>query len=146
VSQENVEIVLALQPAGDTDFTRLFRDDLLWAANAVRLEEVLAPDFVCGAVGVLDAEGEVFEGVDGLRAMWLRWLGPWDSYRTEIEKALDAGDRVVVLVRDFGRPAGETNEVSITTAAVWTIQDGKVARADYYADRAEALRVAGLEE
>jgi ketosteroid isomerase-like protein len=146
VSQENLEIVLALQPAAHTDFTRLFRDDLIWASNSVRLEQVLAPDFTCGAVGVLDAEGEVFEGVDGLRAMWLRWLGPWDSYRTEIEEALDAGDRVVVLVRDFGRPAGETNEVSITTAAVWTVRNGKIARAEFYANRAEALKAVGLED
>lgn len=38
-----------------------------------------------------------------MRTGWLDWLAPWVQYRTEVENVLDAGDRVLVLTRDFGR-------------------------------------------
>ena len=39
MSQENVELVLALYPASDVDFVQLFGDDSLWAEQA----EAMAP-------------------------------------------------------------------------------------------------------
>jgi hypothetical protein len=35
--------------------------------------------------------------------IWLEWLKPWVGYRSEIERVVDLGDDVLVLVRDFGR-------------------------------------------
>src|SRR5689334_24755258 len=66
--------------------------------------EIVAPSFVAG-------EGVRFVGLEGLRAAWLDWLEPWESYRVEVEDVIDAGDDAVVLVRDFGRRAGVTAEV-----------------------------------
>jgi len=85
-------------------------------------------------------------GLEGLRAVWLEWLEPWESYRVEIEELIDAGTDVIVLTRDYGRRPGMTAEVSILAAAVWTMQEGKVARANFYPDRAAALEAAGLQE
>jgi ketosteroid isomerase-like protein len=146
VSQENVELVLGLQPAPGVDLALAFRDDLLWAALSAAVAPALAADFECEVRGFLDRDEVVAEGLDGLRAVWLDWLSPWESYRTEIEDALDLGDRVVVLVRDLARRRGDTHEVPLTSAAVWSVRDGKVTRAVFYADRPSALKAVGLEE
>jgi ketosteroid isomerase-like protein len=68
------------------------------------------------------------------------------TYRTEIEEGIDLGDRVLLRLRDFGRRAGSSQEVKLTAAAVWTVHGGKVARIDFYATRAEALKAVGLAE
>jgi ketosteroid isomerase-like protein len=74
----------------------------------------------------------------------LDWLEPWETYRVEVEDVIDAGDDVVVLVRDYGRRVGMTHEVSVRSAAIWTVRDRKVARVAFYLDRTEALTAAGL--
>jgi ketosteroid isomerase-like protein len=146
MSQENVDLVRSLQPSPDTDLVALFRDD---ATAAVVMEalspsfhedvEIIAPTFVAG-------RGVRFAGLDGLRAGWLDWLEPWESYRVEIEDLIDAGDEVVVLPRDYGRRAGTAAEVSVMGAAVWTVRDGKIARVAFYLNRSEALEAVGLSE
>ena len=147
MSQENVDLVRRLQPSGDTDLVATFRDDATAAAVMERLspffyddvEIVWPPTFVAG-------EGVRFVGLEGLRAAWLDWLEPWESYRVEVEDVIDAGDDAVVLVRDFGRRAGMTAEVSVVGGAVWTVRDGRVARVAFYLNRGEALKAVGLEE
>jgi ketosteroid isomerase-like protein len=37
-------------------------------------------------------------------------------------------------------------EVSVMGAAVWTLRDGKIAKADFYVNRSDALEAAGLSE
>jgi len=145
VSQENVELVRSLQPSRDTDLVAAFRDDATAAAVMETLSpffhedvEIVAPSFVAG-------EGVRFVGLEGLRAAWLDWLEPWESYRVEVEDVIDAGDDAVVLVRDFGRRAGMTAEVSVVGGAVWTVREGRVARVGFYLIRSEALKAAGLE-
>jgi ketosteroid isomerase-like protein len=146
MSQENVEMVLGLQPAPDVDLARLFRDDTSWAELTATLGPALTQDFECIPRGFPGNDGERSEGIEGLRAVFLEWLEPWESYRTQIEEAVDLGDRVVVLVRDFARRAQDTNEVSLRSAAIWTVRDGRVRRIEFCADRATALKAVGLEE
>src|SRR6476661_1916465 len=117
MSQENVELVLGLQPAPDVDLARLFRDDTSWAGLTATLGPALTQDFECVTRGFPGNDGQISGGIAGMRAVWLEWLAPWESYRTEIEDAIDAGDKVVVLVRDYGLRAEETNEVMLTSAA-----------------------------
>jgi ketosteroid isomerase-like protein len=78
--------------------------------------------------------------------MWLEWLAPWTSYRSEVEDSLDLGNRVVVLVRDYGRRTPDAPEIEQISAAVWTLDDGKVSDVAFYPDRAAALKAVGLEE
>ena len=146
MSQENVELVRSLQPSRDADLVAAFRDDATAAAVMETLSpffhedvEIVAPSFVAG-------EGVRFVGLEGLRAGWLDWLEPWESYRVEVEDVIDAGDDAVVLVRDFGRRAGVTAEVGVVGGAVWTVREGRVARVAFYLNRSEALKVVGLKE
>ena len=146
MSQENVDIVLSLQPASRIDMAQMFRDGFSWAAMSAILTPALAPDFTCVTHGVAGHDGEVWEGIEGLRAAWLEWLAPWETYRTEIEEAIDLGDSVVVLVRDFARQRGDASEVALTSAAVWTIRDQRIIRVEFFLTREEALKAVGLAE
>ncbi len=131
MSQENVEIVRAFLEAFE-------RRDLDEAS------EFLAPDVESVRPGL--PGGRTYTGVDGMRSAWLDWLAPWASYRIEIEEAIDCGDRVLLLVNNFGRLEGSAQEVAMATAGVYTFRDGKIARWEIYSDRAEALKAVGLEE
>jgi ketosteroid isomerase-like protein len=143
VSQENVELVRSLQPAPDVDIAQLVRDDNINARWVEAVTSVFHPDFEC--VMMLRIEGPAtYAGLDGLRDAWLDWTAPWAAYRTEIEQLIDAGDRVVVLVREFGRRVGGAYEVAFPAATVWSVRDGKVVRAEFFPDRARALEAAGL--
>jgi len=147
MSQEDVELVRQLlEPFKDTDIAAIFRDEAGSAAMGAALSSVYAPDFE----GTFDrgAFGRaVYSGLDGLWAVWLDWLSPWATYRTEIENFIDAGEgRVVVLLRDYGRREGMETEVSIDGAAVWTVKNGQVARIDFYNNHADGLAAVGLAE
>jgi ketosteroid isomerase-like protein len=81
-----------------------------------------------------------------MRRMFKDWLGPWDSYRIEIERAVDCGERVLVLVNAFGRLEGSEQEVALKSSEVWTVRDGRLVRWEAYLDRTEALRAIGRQE
>jgi ketosteroid isomerase-like protein len=85
-------------------------------------------------------------GLGGWRDGWRDWLAPWASYRSEIEELIDLGAHVVVLVRDYARHAPGAAEVGQIAAAIWTVSEGKIARAEFFSNRGEALRAAGLSE
>jgi ketosteroid isomerase-like protein len=143
VSEANVELVTAAQPGPEVDLVAMFRDERAAGVALAAIAPHLADDFEAvghGGVTVLPRPG-----VEGLRAVWLDWLSPWESYRTETEEVVDLGDRVLVLVHDFGRRAGIDEEVPLSAAAIWTLRDGRITRADFYADRDEALAAATVE-
>ena len=146
MTEENLEIVRQLQPGPEVDLTELFTRDADEAevkAAIEAAEPAFTDDFAC-VFHALSEEPRY--GVAGLREAWLDWLSPWASYRTELEEMIDAGDRILVLVRDFGRRQGMEQEVELIGSAVWTVRGGRIARAEFFsADRAGAFRAAGLD-
>jgi ketosteroid isomerase-like protein len=143
MSQENVELIVRLQPAPSVDIAELFRDEVASTALVEAVAPVLNPDFEAVFVDALRGE-TTYRGIDGLREAWLDWLSPWETYRTEVEEARDLGERVLLLVRDFGRREGSTQDVALNGAAVWTLREGTVVRAEFHHDRATALKAVGL--
>jgi ketosteroid isomerase-like protein len=137
MSRANVELVLALTPARDVDVAPIFRDDDTWAASVEAMAAVVHPDFEC--VGTLFGTETAYAGMEGFRAFFLDWLAPWAMYRTEVEKTIDLGERVVVIYRVFGRRQGSTQEVESTASWVWTARDRKIARIKGYSEPVEAL-------
>jgi len=143
MSQENVELVVRLQPSPDQDIAQIARDDNLSAAYVEAASPFLHADFESAFPGLLGG-GQTYTGFDGLRAGWLKWVEPWATYRAEIKEAIDCGDRVLLLVHDFGRREGSAEEVRGNNAAIWTVREGKIARAEFYTERADALKAVGL--
>jgi ketosteroid isomerase-like protein len=142
VSRENVELVKAIYPRPDTDICALFRDE----ETVTRLREALGPlltdDFESAMV--FPGETRTYAGLDGFRDNWLDWLEPWATYRTAIDELIDAGDSVVLLLRDHGRREGMEAEVEVIGASICTFREGKMARWEDYPDRPTALQAVGL--
>ncbi len=143
--RRNVDLVVALQLPPALDLAPFFRDDDRWAALSKANAPLFHTDCETVPPGVPGTE-KVYLGFDGLRAAWLEWLAPWSSYRTETKEVIEAGERILLIVNDFGRREGSTQEVKIDGAAIWTFRDGKIARFEAFADRAEAVKAVGLEE
>jgi ketosteroid isomerase-like protein len=145
MSQENVELVRLLQPGPDVDLAAMFRDDDAAGDLAEKLAGFFHPDCEC-VLHYPSTEPVIYRGLEGVRTVWRDWLAPWATYRTIIEDLIDAGDRVVVFVRDYGRREPGAHEVEMIAAAVWTVRERKIARTDFYTSRAEALRAVGPAE
>jgi ketosteroid isomerase-like protein len=147
MSKENVEIVKSVHPLSGTNLSTLFGEDGEGLGRFRALASLLTPDFVAvgGDLGGGFGLSTGGHGIEGLVAAWREWLGPWESYWTEVEDFIDAGeDRVLVLVRDHGRLRGSDSEVDNVGASVWTLRAGKIARIEFHSDRAKALQAVGL--
>ncbi len=146
MSQENVELIRSVLPGPETDIVALFNDDSASGELMQRWTPALDPDFV-SVKHLPGAEPDAAQGLSGLRAGWLDWLAPWSSYRTEIEELIDLGDRVVTVLCDYGRREPAAPEVALKSATVWTVSDGLIVRAEFFAGgRAEALAAIGQVE
>ena len=133
-----------LAPFEQGDVAPIFRDDAISAAMETALADVLTPDFECDFVRD-DVGRATYAGVEGLRMAWLDWLSPWESYHPVVEDVIDAKDgRVVVLTHDHARPKCAKADAYFEGAPVWTVRDGKVARVEFYWNRAEGLAAAGV--
>ena len=131
MSQENVEIVrqhMAAYESGNYD-----------AALAV-----YHPDVVVDAS--VRPEGRVYRGREGVAEAVRVWAGTWEDWHWDIEELIDAGDRVLMDVREFGRGKGSGVEVAQQTFWVFTLRDGRIVHARILVDKSQALAAAGLSE
>jgi ketosteroid isomerase-like protein len=142
MSQENVEIVKRMMWDG-VDAVPIIRDDAALDAYLADIVPLLEEECVFSWMSP-GGRYEVKALKDDVRRVWLDFFKPWDSLRFETERIDDLGDTVLVLTRLYGRMAGTENEVEALFAAVYFLRDGLVTRAEFYADRAEALAAAGL--
>ena len=92
----------------------------------------------------LVTELERFRGHEGVVEEATRWEETWEAYRFDVEQLVDAGDKVVLLYRQFGRGRGSGVEVEECAGWVYTLQDGKIVRVEMLPDQATALRAAGV--
>ena len=134
MSQENVEMVrrfLALLSQGD---------EAAW--------DEMPPEFVFDFSRRL-IDPVVLRGRDEMRA-WLErerqmWAGGHLGY--EPKELIDAGDKVLALIRVRGRGKASGVDVEAYTWNVLTFRDGKPVEQTYFGDdRAAALEAAGLSE
>jgi uncharacterized protein len=105
---------------------------------------LLAPDFEY--VSPRDAmEPGIRRGEEGLRHVLQTLDDTYAERRFDVERILEAGERVVVLGRITmqGRSSGVALQGE--GAQIWTLRDGLVARIEWYLTQDEALRAAGLE-
>jgi len=135
MSQENIEIVRRLH-------VLLERRD--WEGMADRF----APDVeLHGTVGGL-GEGEIVaRGLGEIRKVIEAEDNEiWDDHRWVPQELIDAGDRVVVLQREYQRGKASGLELAIDTATILDLREGQVTRMQGYVNPAEALEAVGLSE
>jgi ketosteroid isomerase-like protein len=99
----------------------------------------LAPDVVWEVGQELPAHGP-----DAVREVWRRWDAEWEELETTIEEIVDAGDKLVVVVRYRGRGRISGVEVNDLQHEVHTLRDGLCIRKIEFPTRAEALAAAGV--
>jgi ketosteroid isomerase-like protein len=135
MSQENVEIMRRYYEAW-------FRRD--WSEMGTLDPDIeLHPDPENEWVGL----NAVYRGPEGILDYIRTVEDAIADYHPEVEKLIDAGDKVVTLAIESGRGRGSGAEVqSNRTAHVWTLRAGKAIRLDLYNDRADAFKAVGLEE
>src|SRR5256885_25180 len=120
MSQENVEIVRQA-----SDF--LERRD--WHG----VTDLFDPNVeLHGTVGGLE-EGKILRGLSQIgQAFETENHEAWDEHRIEPQEFIDAGDRVVVLHREYQRGKGSGVELVIETASILEVRDGRIVRMQGY--------------
>lgn len=73
----------------------------------------------------------------------MRWIAKtretWDEWRFELERFVESGDRILVLVRVVARGGVSGVRLERETAHVWAVSDGRVTLCEVYLDRSEAF-------
>lgn len=139
-----MELAKALYPQPGTDIVTLLRDEQASEQIREAVRPLFTDDFEC--VFVFPGETRTDAGLEGLRSNWLDWIEPWATYRIGIDELIDLGERVVVLDRDRGRREDMDEDVELVGATILTFREGKVARWEFYVDRARAFESVGLRE
>ncbi len=132
MSQQNVEVVrrlFQLWEQGEWASGREFYDD----GCEVVFSTSWFPD--AGIYGV---------GREALGA-WMAFIDAFEEFAVGLDQVVDAGERVVALVRLRARGRASGAAVDAKVGAVFTLRDRKVVRWEL-TDRHEALEAAGLRE
>ena len=87
-----------------------------------------------------------YRGLEGVLRWQADWERSWESWRWEPEDFIDAGDRVVAVLRVHAKGRHSGVDVERLDGAVWTLRGGKAIRLDYYGSREQALKAVGLEQ
>jgi hypothetical protein len=143
VSAENVELVRSLQLDSDVDVAALVNDDEAADRLRARIARLFHPTVEC-TMRLPGMAPVAYSGLDGLRLAWRDWLMQWASYRVEVEDVIDRGERVVVVLRGYGRREPGAPEVTRRGATVWTLRDRRISSVDFNVPYAEAVAAAGL--
>jgi len=106
MSQENVELVQGgfahFQEEGDF------------------LEAIIAPDFVWDMSKFSGwPEQQQYTGIEGARRFLRDWTEPFDDWEIEVEAFHDAGEEVVVILRQRGRSKATDMPVEMHLGQVW---------------------------
>jgi ketosteroid isomerase-like protein len=134
MSEENVEVALAAAAA--------------WREGDIEaLMRVYSPDIAMDFSHYAGwPEEPVLHGPEAVRGFLEQWRATFTDYGYEVERHIDAGDRVVFLCTQRGRGQASDSPALMEFAQINTVRDGHVTRIENFSDRAEALEAVGLQE
>ena len=135
MSQENIDVVRRVTDLMDAEGFEAALPVFLEAAHPdVEVQEDPAwPGFAA------------YRGIEQVRRLFLDRMATLD-FDQRTEDVIDAGDRVVVLVRWVGRGKASGAQGEISMAMVWTVRDQAITRLEFFLDRVKALEAVGLRE
>jgi ketosteroid isomerase-like protein len=117
------------------DQERALLDHLFEEYYDERFEVHMPPDY---------PEGEqTFVGRRGMAKLIAVLRDSWTKWRFEAERFIDAGDRVIVLIRVLAEGGASGVATERETAHVWAIRDGRLVSIQIYRDRSEAFKAVG---
>jgi ketosteroid isomerase-like protein len=93
-----------------------------------------------------DPDHATSRGIDAMTRQNQGWFDAYPDLRVDPLEIRANGDRVFAWVRCTGRGASSGAPMEMELAHVLTLEGGRIKRIEEYADRAEGLQVAGLEE
>lgn len=132
MSQENVELVRE-------GWDAWIRGDLR------RVAHHWDPEVVLDMSHWRDWPEAEYHGIERVERFMNDWLDMWDDYEVGVEDVIAAPDgRVVSLYWHHGTGRDSGLPMEFRGAMVTTLRAGKITRAAYYDDRAEALRAVGV--
>jgi ketosteroid isomerase-like protein len=102
-----------------------------------------AVQYVSSVTAGLYGEGE-YHGHKGMRKFVAQFFEAWESFQLEPREYISADDRVIVVMRGFGRGRGSGVVVEHEVAHIWSFRDGLAVRHESYPSREEALEAVGL--
>ena len=130
MSQENVELV---------------REgfDAFQEGNLSGLLDLMADDLVTYRA---DPDDATYHGKEGFLDATTDWTEDFSEWSVLPEEFIDAGDRVLVRVRQMAR--GEASGIPVEGQFwfVFEVRAGRVAKVSFYIRRDSALEAAGLRE
>ena len=92
-------------------------------------------------------EEEPIRGADAIWDFYLQVGAAWEESPYEVGNFVEAGDDALLMnVRRDARGKASGAAVPFDYWALCGFRDGRMARIDWFADRAEALKAAGLSE
>ena len=130
MSRENVELVRG-------GFDAFQEGDLH------RMLDLMADDLVTYRA---DPDGATYHGKEGFLQATADWTEEFSEWSVTPEEFIDAGDRVLVRVRQMAR--GEASGIPVE-GPFWFVLEmrgTRVAKVSFYIRRGEALEAAGLSE
>jgi ketosteroid isomerase-like protein len=101
--------------------------------------DLLDPEVVLRAPESLPWGG-TFHGHEGVQEFFGKLAEEPVENRREVQEYLDAGDRIIVQLRLFGRAKGGVTETEVPEIHVWTVRSGKLVDLEAIFDTATALR------
>ncbi|HEV8041681.1 MAG TPA: nuclear transport factor 2 family protein [Bryobacteraceae bacterium] len=90
--------------------------------------------------------GGTYRGHAGVKGYLAQSRANWAEGRSEPERFIAAGDRIVVFVYVRARTKDSTDWTEIRLADVYTFSQGKAVSMRAFADRTQALQWVGIEE
>jgi ketosteroid isomerase-like protein len=139
MSQENVELARAV-------LAKWVEVDEGLVSPEQLIQEFFSQDAIATFSGFGPIDEQTFRTLEFLEFR-ASWMEPYDDFLYEPREILDAGEsQVVVILHQRGRPHGSDSWVQMDYGMVYTVDEGSIARADFYATPEAALHAAGLRE
>jgi ketosteroid isomerase-like protein len=129
MSQENVNLVRRMLEAWDSGDLSEWADRLHEEITWVPLAE--------------NTQTEPIQGAEATLAFVADWIEPWEEYKVEPLRIIDAGDSVVMSTRQSGKHSAGA-EITMEMHAAATFRDGKLVEMRWFMREADALQAAGL--
>ncbi len=92
------------------------------------------------------ADSDTYRGYEGIAKLNSDWVGTFDNPRVDIEELIDAGDRVIAVLRFSGRIRGSGQQVSMLETHLIRVLDGKIIEVHEFSTKAAALEALRLGE